>query len=72
MLQTFFIWSGVLFWVLIIALFPCIFYSDWKERKKKRKSYKIAMKQLEEPERMPKKHSHESEMKLKQKHEYYE
>ena len=61
MIQAFFIWSGVLFWVLIIALFSCIFYSDWKERKKERKSYKIAMEQLEEQEKM-----------LKEKYKEYE
>ena len=55
MIQTFFIWSGVLFWVLVISFFSWIFYDDWKEKKKERKLYKTAFKQLEEQGKMYKK-----------------
>ena len=61
MIQTFFIWSGVLFWVLIIALFSLVFYDDWKDRRKKRKLYKTAFEQLDEQEKM-----------LKEKYKEYE
>ena len=48
MVQTFLIWSGALFWILIIALFLCILYSDLKDRKKMRRLYKTAFEQLNE------------------------